>query len=48
MEETIEEFTQRVSSNLQSFDSGIIDTIIETMPKRLDMILKARGQRIKY
>lgn len=47
-EETIEGFTQRVYRNLQSFDSSIIDKIIETMPKRLDMIIKARGQRIKY
>lgn len=31
-----------------STKAQIIDSIIETMPKPLDMILKARDQRVKY
>ena len=46
--ESKEEFVLRVSNTLQSFNPEIIDKIIESMPKRINMIIKRRGHRIKY
>jgi len=41
-------FTLRVQQLLESFSVAAIDKIIESMPRRVDMILKRRGQRLKY
>ena len=46
--ETKEEFTQRVKGMLESFPVGRITRLIESMPKRIAMVLKAKGQRIRY
>ena len=46
--ETKEQFTDRVASMLKDTRSNVIDNIIESMPKRIDMIIKRRGERIKY
>ena len=42
------EFAARVSEKLASFSVDKIDKIIETMPKRIDLIIKGRGKRLKY
>ena len=46
--ETREEFSNRVQNLLESFSIQAIDKIIESIPRRIDMILKRRGKRIKY
>ena len=46
--ETKGQFSRRVVASLTSMSSEQIDRIIETMPKRLQQIQKAKGQRIKY
>ena len=47
--ETMEQFADRVHSTLSNFKPAeLIDQIIETMPKRIDLIIKNCGRRIKY
>ena len=46
--ETREEFSNRVQNLPESFSIEAIDKIMESMPRRIDMILKRHGQRIKY
>ena len=46
--ETFEEFSQRVVDCLQNFNSEDIDKIIDSMEKRIDFVIKSKGQRIKY
>lgn len=46
--ETIGEFNTRVKDNLRRFPVNTINKIIDSMPKRIDMVLKAKGRRIKY
>ena len=46
--ETFEEFSARVKKTLEEFPSEKIDKIIDSMEKRIGMIIKAKGQRIKY
>ena len=46
--ESKDEFADRVQNMMLSFKPEAIDKIIETMPKRIDMIIKKRGRRIKY
>ena len=45
--ESINEFSLRVKKTMQSF-SDQIDTIIESMDKRITAVIKVRGQRTKY
>ena len=47
-EESMEEFTARVVHTLKLYDPQKVDDIIDSMPKRLKLIEKVRGQRIKY
>ena len=46
--ESKKEFTLRVKSMLESFSVCRINRLIESMPKRIEMVQKAKGQRIKY
>ena len=47
-EETFDEFSARCSSTMKAYPADKIDDIIKSMPKRINMVLKAKGQRIKY
>ena len=45
----MEQFADQVhSSTLNNFKPELIDKIIETMPKRIDLIIKNRGRGVKY
>ena len=46
--ETFEEFTLRVKTMLETFPVDAIDKIIMSMEKRINLVLKANGRRIKY
>lgn len=46
--ETMEEFSDRVKNTMLDYPTHIINEIIGSMDKRIDMILKAEGKRIKY
>ena len=46
--ETYEQFSSRVSQTFKLFPGKSIDNIIESMDKRMNMIISRRGQRIKY
>lgn len=46
--ETLAEFTHRVKTMMETYPIDAIDKIINTMDKRIDLILKAQGHRIKY
>ena len=48
VQESKEEFTHRVKGYLESYDIGRIDRLIESMPNRVRLVLKAKGQRIRY
>ena len=47
-DESFEEFSERVKTTLAEYPSKGIDKIIESMDKRMDLIIKAKGQCIKY
>ena len=46
--ETHDRFVQRVKDTLCQFPIDIIDRTIESMDKRIALVLKRKGQRIKY
>ena len=46
--ETFTEFSDRVRQTMLNFDTSKIDRIIGTMDKRINLIIKRRGQRLKY
>lgn len=46
--ETYEEFVGRVEQTLKATPVSIIDNIIGSMNKRIDMVIQRKGQRIKY
>ena len=46
--ETKDEFQQRVLSTLQNFSPHIINKTIESMEKRLRLIVACKGNRLKY
>ena len=46
--ETLEQFSSRVKTTLENFPSDVIDRTIDTMDKRMMMVIKAKGKRIKY
>lgn len=45
--ETFEEFSERVQNTLIKLNIEPSDSIIKTMGKRIDEIIKCKGQRIK-
>ena len=46
--ESKKKFTQRVKKLFEDYSVTRINNLVESMPKRIKMVLKARGQRIKY
>ena len=46
--ESMEEFNTRVVDTLKSYPVSTIDRIIESMDKRIELIIKSKGRRIKY
>ena len=46
--ETFEEFSQRVIDSVMNYPAKEIDAIIESMDRRVSLVIKAKGQRIKY
>ena len=46
--ETFEEFSSRVQQCMMNFPTDVIDRIIDSMPKRIDMIITNKGYRLKY
>lgn len=42
------EFTARIKRAFLSVDTSVIDNIIESMYKRINEIIRNRGQRLKY
>ena len=47
-DETFQSFPERVKRCMLSFPVNVIDKIISTMDKRINMALKAKGRGIKY
>ena len=46
--ETYSQFCTRVRRTVKNFSSEIIDHTIDSMPRRIDMVIKNKGQRTKY
>ena len=46
--ENFDEFSIRVKASIENTSCQLINKTIDTMNKRVDMIIKAKGQRIKY
>lgn len=46
--ETFSQFAERVKSTLYGMNHSVIDNIIRSMDKRMDLILKSKGNRTKY
>ena len=46
--ESKEEFEERIKTTLTNFPVDKINKLIESMPTRIDMILKIKGRRLKY
>ena len=46
--ETVEQFESRIKQIMKQVPTATIDKIIESMNKRMEMIIKCKGERIKY
>jgi hypothetical protein len=46
--ESMVEFKARVQNTLENFNSRMINNLINSLPKRIDAIIKSNGGRIKY
>ena len=46
--ETFTSFSQRVKSLIQRIPKRTISCVIDSMDKRIKMVLRAKGNRIKY
>ena len=46
--ETFSQFCARVKATLLNYSPEIIDRTITSMDRRIDMVIKSKGQRIKY
>ena len=46
--ETVEQFESRIKQIMKQVPTATIDKIIESMNKRMKMIIKCKGERIKY
>ena len=47
-QETFAQFSARVKRTMLNFPKDVIDKIIKSMDKRVAMIIKRRGERLKY
>ena len=46
--ETFEKFSRHIKATISNFSSEIIDKTIDFMARRIDAVIKGRGQRTKY
>ena len=46
--ETFEQFSARVKNTLESFPIETINRTIDSMPRRIKMVIERKGQRIRY
>lgn len=46
--ETYAQFSQRVKDTIYRIPKQHIDKAIESLPRRMDEIIKAKGQRLRY
>lgn len=46
--ETFEQFSRRCEEVMRRFPASEIDKIIESMPRRIDAVIKGKGNRTKY
>ena len=46
--ENFENFSKRVKQTMEDFPKDVIDKTIESMNKRIGLIIKCKGQRTKY
>ena len=46
--EKFEQFSAKVKRTLENTPTKYIDKTIESMPKRMLMVIKSKGKRIKY
>ena len=46
--ETFDEFSSRVEKTMKEFPVQTINNIIDSMESRVDMVLKGKGNRIRY
>ena len=46
--ENFENFSKRVKKTVEDFPKDVIDKTIESMNKRIGLIIKCKGQRTKY
>ena len=47
-QESYRQFSDRVKETILNFPVAAIDNIIESMNKRMNMIIKNKGQRLRY
>lgn len=48
VKETFEEFSQRIVNIMGKLSIPLVDKIIESMPRRIELLVTNKGQRIKY
>ena len=46
--EDLDSFKQRIIETIHSIPIDIIDRTIQSLPKRVEMVIKSKGDRIKY
>ena len=46
--ENFAQFQTRCMKVIKNLDKNYIDKVIENMPKRIELVIKMNGQRIKY
>ena len=46
--ETFEQFKNRVINTFYSISVETVNNLIRSMPKRIDMVIRNKGKRIKY
>ena len=48
MQESYRQFSDHVKETILNFPVAIIDNMIESMDKRMNMIIRKKGQRLQY
>ena len=46
--ETYNQFCRRIRATIMDYSTDVIDRTIESMPKRIDLVIKGKGIRTKY
>ena len=47
-QESFDEFVERVSDTMKNFPVATINNLIDSIPKRLEMVIANKGIRTKY